>query len=642
MSLWLATKDVAEIYGVTDRWIREKAKKGEFRVREVTKRNRKVYLIDITSLPEDKQREYLMKAAADECAVEVMMDTGNDEKKSYTLGELREIYGDKFEKIMLEALKKVEIIEKVKELEHGEKVEEIEKLCKEYNTSLRTVYDWKKKYEEKGLIGLLRKPRQGRGRSVKLCDEAIKFIRGVFLQPIKPKKIHVYRQYLKKAKEEGWEIVSKDTIYREINRIPESMIIMGREGIEEYNKKAMPKATRDLSTLFVNEIWVGDGHKLDVQIYHKGKVIRPMLTGWMDMRTRAIVGWCLSVYSNSQTIGLAFRHAVLPKDNSPIMGLPKQVYIDNGKDYRSKHFAGGLKTNRFDYSLEVKGLLASLGVEARYATPHFPWTKPIERQFRTFTNNLSRYLVGFCGTEIDDRPYNHKEKDIPVIGLTMQQLAEVVEGYINSYNNTVHSALKDTPLNVYTNNIKIRDDMPTPEELDILLMKAENASITPQGIQRFNRLFWSDELIPHIGKKATIRFDPNNVGEIYVYINGELICIAENKELLEMNATEKQVAEWRKKQAKARKELKAEIESYGVTTEDVRRMMLEDYIDDEELLDIVVGKNSKRSKMNKVIRLNRQTHQGKQLKEVKNSKDAAATDFFSKLSEGFFENSNTL
>jgi hypothetical protein len=122
MSLWLATKDVADIYGVTERTIRMKINSGEFRSKETSSdRNRKAYLVDITSLPPELQQEYIRRYSSSEekSHQPVMTD---ETSKEYTLGELEQIYGrEKMEEYLLEAFGKIDMIERVKSLEYGKK-----------------------------------------------------------------------------------------------------------------------------------------------------------------------------------------------------------------------------------------------------------------------------------------------------------------------------------------------------------------------------------------------------------------------------------------------------------------------------------------------------------------------------------------
>ena len=637
MGIWITSKVAAELCNCTERNIR--LKKDELRIKQTkNSKGTRMYLIDLTSLPHEAQQEYIKRFAEyEEAGNETVIDSGSG-VRTYTMGELKEIFGeDKFEEHITEALRKVEIIKKLDEtaLQHGQKGAEVKKLCKDYDTSPRSVARWKEIYEKDGLMGLIRKPSKLRGQSTKLSEDAISFIRGFYLKGFKPKGSHVFRQYLKKANQEGWPVVGKDLVYREIAKIPKAELVMGRRGKEEYNKQCMPKATRDLSNLLINQIWCPDGHTIAVLSPNGDKVIRLTFSAFQDMRCRAIVGLAVGIHSSSQLIGLAFRHGVLPKPDSPFCGLPGQVYSDNGKDYKSNYFTA-----------EQIGLFDSLEIDHRLATPRFPWTKPIERFFQDFSNNMSKYVYGYCAEDIKDRPFDFNSKDIVKAGITADILIKIVLGYINTFNNTKHSGLGGkTPLQVYQEVPKFRHDMPTSEELDILLLKAKKYSaITPSGIKMFNHWYWADELMSHIGKKGTVRYDPDNIGELLVYVGGELLCKATSKELLTMDASEDKIKEWRKKQANERKRVSEQIASYGISDSEVRRMMLEDYLegyeDKEEILKAVTGATLENKSSGKVVRLNKNTHEGRKKKQLDIGTNLISgnNEYFEKLGNELLKN----
>ncbi|CAH8714472.1 Mu transposase C-terminal domain-containing protein [Paenibacillus melissococcoides] len=645
VSVWLPTKDVADLYGLTERAIRIRLQKGSFRFKVVTNHlNREQYLIDLTSLPTEMQQEYLQKVQSVESAENAHFE---DEQKRYTLGELRLIYGeDKMERYLLEAFQRIDWIEQVKALPHGEKGEAIEALCKEKGISKRSLYRWMDDYEKGGLTALMRKPHENRGRSTKLTKPEIMFIRGFYNQSFQPKGSVVYEQYLKKCKQEGWEPISQATMYREIARIPKPEKVLAREGMKALEAKCLPQATRDLELLKVNEIWVGDGHTIAILIPHRNRIKRFTMSAWMDMRSRAMVGWCIGTHGSSQTVGLAVRHGILPKENSPIQGLPGFVYMDNGKEYKNRHLNGGIHhSSRIDFSLEQEGLFKSLDIGTRFALPYNAKAKPIERAFQTFSDRMSRYVLGFCGESPAERPHDLNERDLFISGLTVEQVATIVEGYMNKYNNTPHAGLKGkTPLEVYQSEAKFRYDSVREEELDLLMMKSDKAAILPGGdIKKFGVVFHDEALYNLQGESVTVRYDPNRLDELYVYHNGELHCKAQAKELLPMFATEEQHKELQRRKAKARKATKEALDGYGISAAEARRMVLEDYTDDEEILDIVCGKNIKaKLQSNKVVRFGRATKLASEKKALDEQLEVAAaseaSSFFGKMGEAFLQN----
>ncbi|MEF2965642.1 Mu transposase C-terminal domain-containing protein [Paenibacillus sp. M1] len=645
MSVWLPIKDVAELYNLTERAVQIRAQKGQFRTREKTNRlNRKIYQIDLTSLPADMQREYLRKHCKEDRAEQADIE---DEKKQYTLGELQQIYGqEKMEKYLLDAFRRIDLIEQVKALPHGAKVSAIQALCDEYGVSQRSLYRWMDDYEQGGLSALLRKPHETRGRSRKLSREEAHFIRGFYMQPFQPKGSIVYEQYLKKCGQEGWEPISQATMYREIARIPKPELSLARDGKKAFEAKYLPQATRDLTLLKPNEIWVGDGHTIAILVPHRNTIKRFTLSAWMDMRSRAFVGWCIGPHGSSHIVGLAIRHAILPKEDSPIWGLPGYVYMDNGKEYKNKHLNGGKRTPLHDFSLEQEGLFKSLEIGTRFALPYNAKAKPIERAFRTFSDRMSRYVLGFCGESPAERPHDLNEKELFISGLTIDQVATLIEGYMKKYNNTPHAGLNGmTPLEVYQSEERYRLDMPQEEELDLLMMKSDKAAVTSGGdIKKFGVFFHDDALYNLQGESVTVRYDPNRLDELYVYHNGKLHCKAQTKEMLSMFATEEQHKELQRRKAAARRSTQEALDSYGVTAAEARRMVLEDYTDDEEILDIVCGKNTRKkpAAASNVVRLNRTSKMANDMKkldeESEGSTSTEASSFFGKIGEAFLQN----
>lgn len=634
MVTWLTTSDVAELYGVTERTIQRQITKGIFdgKVKETTgAKNNKIFMIDLSSLSLDKQKQYYLSEEKEK--VELIEDTTKKVKanfeEEYTLGELREIHGEAFEQKLEEALRKKEAVLKFISLGHGEKTAGVKSICEEYGFGQRALYRYKSAYEEHGFIGLIKKPRKDKGES-RLPDDAVKFIRGCYLQTMRPKITHIMKMYKKKAEQMGWAQVSKDTIYREIEKIPEAEKCLAIEGERQYNAKYMPTITRTYDDLMVNEYWVGDGHTLAIWTPEDNKIKRYTMSAWMDMRTRAIVGWCIARNSNSQVIAAALRSGMIR------YGLPGTCYMDNGKDYKSGYLNADSKE---EFLRGYEGIFKALDIKTSFAIPFNAKAKPIERFFRTFSSELSRYLVGFCGESIGERPHDINKKDILVKGLSVLDVSKFIEGYMENYNNSPHSSLGGkTPMEVMKEVDLIRHDMPSEEELDILMLRAEVKTISSSGIKKFGAFYWDDGLIPYFGESCVVRYDPNNIGELYVYIKGKLTCKATSKELMSMRATDEDMKRWSKLKAEARRTTKEAIKSYEVRADEVRRYMLEDYVDDETMSNMVTPKNKTIVNKNKVVRMNKHTIEGKEKKafdkEIENNK---GFEFFEKLGEKFLQ-----
>jgi putative transposase len=76
---------------------------------------------------------------------------------------------------------------------------------------------------------------------------------------------------------------------------------------------------------------------------------RPWLTLAMDVATRVVRGWYLSMDAPSSiSVALCLAHAMQPKpenaghvDRWPMYGVPRRILVDNGKDLRSLAFKRG-------------------------------------------------------------------------------------------------------------------------------------------------------------------------------------------------------------------------------------------------------------------------------------------------------------
>ena len=99
--------------------------------------------------------------------------------------------------------------------------------------------------------------------------------------------------------------------------------------------------------MLVNEHWQGDHHVFDLfvrvklkryrndRLYEQEVAVRPVLTAWMDTATGCLVGWCISIIPNADTIAEAFCRAVTFTVDDEFHGLPKTILVDCGKNYKN-------------------------------------------------------------------------------------------------------------------------------------------------------------------------------------------------------------------------------------------------------------------------------------------------------------------
>ena len=104
----------------------------------------------------------------------------------------------------------------------------------------------------------------------------------------------------------------------------------------------------------------------------------PWVTVFRDVKTSKWLGWYLHAEApNSDHIFQAFYYGVQN------FGLPDDIYLDNGKDYRCKDFAGGrISSIKVEHnSVKENSLLRNIDINVHFALPYNAQTKPVERDF---------------------------------------------------------------------------------------------------------------------------------------------------------------------------------------------------------------------------------------------------------------------
>lgn len=192
-----------------------------------------------------------------------------------------------------------------------------------------------------------------------------------------------------------------------------------RKGRDAWYKLYSPYLERDLSKVNPGDVWFSDHHQLDLLcIDDSGETFFPWLTVWSDWKSGKWLGWFLHREPPcSDQIFQAFFYAAEKN------GIPRVVYMDNGKDYRCFDFGGGKKKHKLQIDeRKACSLTIQLGIEARFALPYNGRTKPIERDFREIKDNFNRHLIGYRGGHVRERPERLKQE---IKNMTIQHIEDV-------------------------------------------------------------------------------------------------------------------------------------------------------------------------------------------------------------------------
>lgn len=184
------------------------------------------------------------------------------------------------------------------------------------------------------------------------------------------------------------------------NQMGESALYLARHGFNQWNRKYASYVERDYSDLSAGQCWVSDHAQIDVMVKDPatGGAVCGWLTSFMDMKTGKVLGAFYHIEApNSDHIFQAFY------ETAKRYGLPEYVYIDQGKDYRSKDFAGGRHKVIVDEK-RATTMLSALGVKVIFSLPYNAQAKTIERMHLKIKEGFSKHLPGYRGGNVVERP----------------------------------------------------------------------------------------------------------------------------------------------------------------------------------------------------------------------------------------------
>ena len=410
-------------------------------------------------------------------------------------------------------------------------------LPKAYNfigsISIGTLHRWVRAFEKHESTECLQPKykwsKQGEYNSI-LNDEMKNILLTLLLHPSK----YNYGKAIKLTKEilikRGYENLPSDVSFKRFaehfrkNNYAEW--VLKREGMKAYHDKVEPYIERDISKIEVGDILVADGHVLNFQIINPftGKPTRATLVGFLDWKSTALVGYEIMMTENTQCIASALRNAIIN-----LGMIPKVVYQDNGKAFKSRFF------QNVDFEEEgFNGVYANLNIHSVFAKPYNARAKVIERFFKEFQEEFEKMMPSYIGTSIENKPAwlkrgellhqewhkNLTNNHVP----TLQETIKYINAWIEFHNKnicpnnrlkTIQEVLNEVPKQKI--NVQILDD---------LMMKTECRTINKHGITFLNMHYRSEAIIG-IRDKVNIRYSLFDLSKIHVYsTKGEFLCIA--------------------------------------------------------------------------------------------------------------------
>lgn len=324
---------------------------------------------------------------------------------------------------------------------------------------------------------------------------------------------------------------------RELKKLPRQIFYVGRNSGAAL-KALQPFRRREFHSLLPNDIWVGDGHSMKLRIAHPetGSPFVPEVTVIMDVQSRYVVGWSVSLSENCLAVSDAMRHGIAQH------GVPLIYYSDNGAGQTAKMLDAPLT-----------GLLPAMGIRHETGRAGNPqgrgvierfWstvTIPLAKRFATYQGNgADRETLRAVSAEIGKQLRAAQRSEVAVLPAKLPSFAQFIDALdaeIEAYNTRhCHRSLPKldgvnhaTPAEYRAARIAGVDiHIPDAMELAALFMPSTIRQATRGEVRLWNGIYFSRDLMLVDGERVRVHYDIHDASKVWVKkMSGELIACAE-------------------------------------------------------------------------------------------------------------------
>lgn len=554
--VWIKFQEALQLLGIQKDSLRKACNNGLYQSKEGKTKGKKDLLILLSSLPEHAQEKYFHQVFLDN-------QKASDDPSL-----------DLYNKAPYWAKKKADKYMRLLNETKGLKGQALKNYISDWNTrnhenktSYASLMRAKKDYQKYGLSGLLAQYGQNKGKN-KVDDRCFEYFKSLYLLEGSPSGYSCWLMTLGYAKETlGMDIAdfpSLSSFKRRLSKeLPQQTIYIARHGEAAWNRKFGMYIDRDYSEVQVGSLWVSDHAQVDVAVFDEaGRVVFPWVTAWRDFKSSKWLGWLLHMEApNSDHIFQSFYYAVLD------FGLPEDVYIDNGKDYRAKDFAGGRSKNAFKLEInenKASSMLSLLNIKPHFALPYNAQTKPIERDFLKNKELLSKHIVGYRGGNVVERPEKLKKEINAKNLLSFTDFKRIFDDFILNVLNKHPSDGKilngHSPDEFFSAEFTVKRTV-SKDALALFCMRTSKAlTIGRNGVKdsELGVTYWAEWMSPLKGEKVYLRRDINAYQEAWIFsLQDEYLGKAQIAELIPALAqTEIQKAELKEAMAQKKRDKK--------------------------------------------------------------------------------------
>ncbi len=327
-----------------------------------------------------------------------------------------------------------------------------------------TIKSWYLDYRKNGIEGLYPCQRSDKGDSRSLNEVAKKYIIDAKTEHPQRSAKSIYHELIARGMISSGE-VSLSTVQRFIQK----------RGLTRLSPTI--KDRRAFEMEFPGDCWqtdISSGPYLNID----GKKLKTYLIAFIDDASRVVMAASFSFDQSLVSVLSVFKTAVQRR------GIPKKLFMDNGKVFRSD---------------QLQFICASLGTIASFAEVFSPQSKgKIERWFQTLQRQWMNLL-----------DWN----SIPSI----EQLNELLYDYVeNQYHQAIHSSIKAKPIDKYTKHIDRIRFVPSKQELDFIFLYRVTRKVKNDATITISNILY-EVPIEYIGEQVKVRYDPSQMGKAYIF-----------------------------------------------------------------------------------------------------------------------------
>lgn len=460
----------------------------------------------------------------------------------------------------------------------------------ELKLTRRTLYRKDKALRERGEAALI----DGRGKhkehNLKLTKEIWDIFEYYYLdQSRKSVKLCMTLTELElkaEGKEYALPLPSITTFQRRAGNIPVPYIKYWRYNEKTFIGECAPYIKRMYDDLESNDIWVADNHTFDVMVNKNNAPVRVYLTAFMDVRSRKMTGWCVTDAPSSDATIYAL------KKGCEKYGVPKMLYTDNGREFLFHDLGGnGFRKRRKGEPLKLPSVLDDLGIRFTTALPKNARAKGVERAFLTVKETFSKLYDGYTGGTILEKPDRLKTEVKNMSALTAiddfkKQVDAYITGIYNKHSHAGEGMYGRSPDEVFAANL-IEQRVIPKEKINLMFMRyAKSGSgmlkVGKNGISlKFygqELQYWNEELWRlWFGKDVYVRYSPDDLSAIRVYdAQKRFICTANIRSAVSYKADKESIKELTREKRSAVKAIKAYKKNKAIEAREALELIIDE------------------------------------------------------------------